>query len=47
MNKIKELPGMFVLNKYFTDFELIGTGGFGEVYSATYKKIIKELQLKY
>ncbi|MGC7178699.1 serine/threonine-protein kinase [Metamycoplasma hominis] len=46
MNKIKELPGMFVLNKYFTDFELIGTGGFGEVYSATYKKSNKRVAIK-
>ncbi|QJG66353.1 serine/threonine protein kinase [Mycoplasma phocoeninasale] len=34
----KELNNYPHLNSLFTDFQLIGQGGFGQVYSATYKK---------
>ncbi|AZZ65674.1 serine/threonine protein kinase [Metamycoplasma phocicerebrale] len=34
------------VNKYFENFELIGRGGYGEVYSATYVKTGKKVAIK-
>ncbi|AXE61051.1 serine/threonine protein kinase [[Mycoplasma] phocae] len=42
----KELDNYPDLNSKFTDFELIGEGGFGQVYSAVYKKDNKRYSVK-
>ncbi len=46
MSSMKELIGYPNLNKNFEDFVLIGRGGFGEVYSGTYKKSGKRYAIK-
>lgn len=43
---LKRLDKYDNVNKHFEDFVLIGSGGYGEVYSATFKKTGKRMAIK-